>query len=83
MENGATLEGGAELRTMKWLQGWSRFGSTFFLSVARAGLKGPFDITTTKILLPDFAAHKSYDLANVITAFNPALDIQTHGINCL
>ena len=25
--------GGAELRTMKRLQGWSRFGSTFFLSV--------------------------------------------------
>ncbi len=44
LENGATLEGGAvfflysatggaELRTIKWLQGWSRFGFTFFLSV--------------------------------------------------
>ena len=37
LENGATLEGGAsggaELRTMKRLQGWSRFGSTFFLNV--------------------------------------------------
>ena len=31
-QNSAT--GGAELRTMKWLQGWSRFGSTFFLSVS-------------------------------------------------
>ncbi len=41
LENGATLEdgalfpfeggamSGAELRTMKQLQGWSRFGSTF------------------------------------------------------
>ncbi len=26
-----SVMGGAELRTMKWLQGWSRFGSTFFL----------------------------------------------------
>ncbi len=36
LENGATLEGGArggaELCTVKQLQGWSRFGSTFFLS---------------------------------------------------
>ncbi len=42
LENGATSEGGAvfslkgvtrvgaELRTMKRVQGWSRFGSTFF-----------------------------------------------------
>ncbi len=28
---------GAELRTMKRLQGWSRYGSTFFLSVANQG----------------------------------------------
>ncbi len=27
-----SARGGAELRTMKRLQGWSRFGSTFFLS---------------------------------------------------
>ncbi len=55
LENGATLEGGAvfpliimfqnsavdgaELRTRKRLQGWSHFGSTFFLSVIQFSFK--------------------------------------------
>ncbi len=53
---------GAELCTMKWLQGWSRFGSTFLLSeycdyvltislkrgggVMMCGLKGMCNIKT-------------------------------------
>ncbi len=34
-----SARGGAELRTMKWLQGWSRFGSTFFSVQVQGGSK--------------------------------------------
>ncbi len=43
---GAT--GRAELRTIKWLQGWSRFGYTFFLSVLPpSGSNGPQKLSHT------------------------------------